>query len=126
MTDADLRPGLERPLLPAAPAGIRHSTLGRVLLDQLPGDRPVQHLPQRLRRLEAVPFGNGEPPREDLLGRKLGKPHVTQLGGRLPKQPAQLRDRDAFTLMRVQVLLDPLAERQRRRTAAGQSRASLF
>src|SRR5205823_10147291 len=59
----DLRPGLERPLLAAAPAGIRHPALGRVLVDQLPGNRPVQYLPERLGRFEAVPFRNGKPPR---------------------------------------------------------------
>ena len=91
---ADLRPGIERPLLPAAPAGIRHAALGRVLVDQLPRNRPIQHLPQRLGRLEAVPFGNGKPPRTDLLRRELGKAHITQVGGRLPEQPAELRDRD--------------------------------
>ena len=44
---------------------------------------------------------------------------ITQARGRLPEQPTELRDRHPFTLMRVQVLLDPLAERQRRRTAIG-------
>jgi hypothetical protein len=116
----DLRPGIERPLLPAAPARIRDSVLGRVLLDQLPRNRPIQHLPQRLGRLEAVPFRNGQPPRTDLLRRELDKAHITQRGGRLAERPAQLRDRDPFTLMRIQVLLDPLPERQRCRTAAGQ------
>jgi len=50
--------------------------------------------------------------------RELGKAQTTKLGGRLPEQPTQLCDRDALTTMRVQVLVDPLAERQRRRTAA--------
>jgi hypothetical protein len=54
-----------------------------------------------------------------LLRRELGTGHFTQRGGRLPEQPAELRDRDAFTLVPVQVLLDPLAQHQRRRTAAG-------
>src|SRR5262245_13909959 len=93
--------------------------LGRVLLDQLPRHRPIQHLPQRLRRLEAMPLRNLEAPRTHLLCRELDKTRSTQLRGRLPEQPAQLRDGDAFTLMRRQVLLDPLPERDRRRTAAG-------
>jgi hypothetical protein len=42
---ADLRPGIERALLPAAPARIRHPALGRVLVEQLPRNRPIQHLP---------------------------------------------------------------------------------
>jgi hypothetical protein len=66
-----------------------------------------------------MPLRDSQPPGTHLLGRQLGETDSTQLGGRLPEQPAQLRDRDAFTLMRLQVLLDPLAERQRRRTAAG-------
>jgi hypothetical protein len=66
-----------------------------------------------------MPFRNRQPPRTDLLRRELNKTHSTQLGGRLPEQPAQRRHRDPFTLMRLQVLLDPLAERHPRRTAAG-------
>jgi hypothetical protein len=54
------------------------------------------------------------------LRRELRKGHITELGSRLAEQPAELRDRDAFTLMHIQVFLDPLAERQRRRTATGQ------
>ena len=88
-------------------------------VDQLPRDRPIQHLPERLGRFEAVTFWDGKPPRTDLLRRELAKAHFAQLGRGLPEQPAELRDRDAFTLMCIQVLLDPLAERQRRRTAAG-------
>jgi hypothetical protein len=64
---ADLRPRTERSLLPAAPARIRHSSLGRVVVDELPGNRPIQHLPERLGRLEAVPIRNGQAPRTDLL-----------------------------------------------------------
>jgi hypothetical protein len=106
----DLRPRIERPLLPAAAARVRHATLGRVLVGQLPGNRPIQYLPQRLGRLEAMPFRNREPPRADLLRRELGKARLTQLGGRLPEQPAELRDRDPLTIMR----------------RSGRSRASLF
>src|SRR5215218_5203753 len=72
-----------------------------------------------------MPLRNGEPPCTDLLRRELAKAHLTQLGGRLPEQPAKLRDRDALTIMRVQVLLDPLAERQCRRTAAGEEPGQL-
>ena len=122
----DLCPGIERPLLPAAPTGIRHPALGRVVVGQLPRNRPIQHLPERLGRFEAVPFRDSKPPGTDVLRRELSKAHITQANGRLPEQPAELRDRDALTLMRLQILLDPLAERQRRRTAAGRSRASLF
>ena len=71
-----------------------------------------------------MPLRNSEPPRADLLGRELGEAHVTQVGGRLPEQPAELRDRHALTLMRLEVLLDPLAERQRR-TAIGEEPGQL-
>jgi hypothetical protein len=40
-------------------------------------NRSVQHLPQRLGRFEAVPFGNGKPPRADLLRRELNEAHLT-------------------------------------------------
>ena len=73
-----------------------------------------------------MPLRNGQPPRAHLLRRELGETHSTQLGGCLPEQPAELRDRDPFTGVRVQVLVDPLAERQRLRTAPGKSRLSLF
>jgi hypothetical protein len=82
---ADLRPGIERPLLPAAPPRVRHPALGRVVVDQPPRNRPIQHLAERLRRLEAVTFRNREPPRAHLLRRELGKTHFTQVGGRLPE-----------------------------------------
>lgn len=99
---------------PAAPARIRHATLGGVLVDQLPGDRPVQHLPQRLGCLEAVPLRHAEPPRTVCSGESSAR---RTSPSRLPEQPAELRHRDPFTLMRIQVLLDPLTERQGRGTA---------
>jgi hypothetical protein len=40
------------------------------------------------------------------LGGWLTVPEGHRFGGRLPEQPAELRDRDALTLMRLQVLLD--------------------
>ena len=67
-----------------------------------------------------MPFRNGQPPRGDLVRRELSETHLAQRGGRLPEQPAKLRDRDKFTLVRAQVLLDPLGERQRLGTATGQ------
>jgi hypothetical protein len=66
-----------------------------------------------------MPFRNRQPPRTDLLRRELGKTPFTQLGGRLSEQPAELGDRDAFALMRLQILRHPLTKRHRRRTAAG-------
>ena len=120
----DLLPGVERPLLPAAPSGIWHA-LGGVVVDQLPVDRSIQHLPQRLGRFEAVPLRNGEPPGGDLVRGELSETHLAQRGGRLPEQPAKLRDRDPFTLVRAQVLIDPLGERQRLGTATGQEPGQL-
>jgi hypothetical protein len=72
-----------------------------------------------------VPFRNSEPPCANLLRAELREAHLTQRGGRLAEQPAELRDRDALTLMRVQVLRDPLAERHRRRAAARQEPGQL-
>src|SRR6266508_3419359 len=48
----------------------------------------------------------------DLVRGELSETHLAKRNGRLPEQPAKLRDRDAFTLVRAQVLLDPLGERQ--------------
>jgi hypothetical protein len=120
----DLLPGVERALFAAAPSRIRHA-FGGVVVDQLPGDRSIQHLPQRLGRFEAVPFRNDEPPCGDLVRRELSETHLAKRGGRLPEQPAKLRDRDAFTLVRAQVLLDPLGERQRLGTATGHEPSQL-
>src|SRR5829696_1327787 len=94
--------------------------LAGIVIDQLPRNRPIQHLRRAWVASKRLPFRNGEPPRADLLWRELNKAHLTQRGGRLPEQPAELRHRDALSRMRAQVLLDPLVERQRRRTAAGQ------
>ena len=47
----------------AAAAGCRHTVLGRVDVDHFPFDSAVQHLPERLRRFEAVPGGNRHPAR---------------------------------------------------------------
>ena len=54
-----------------------------------------------------------------LLGKATAELGEVRLAKLSPEQPAELRHRDALTRMRVQVLHDPLAERQRRRTAAG-------
>jgi hypothetical protein len=84
-----------------------------------------RHLPQGLRRFESVPFRNRESECADLLGGELSEAHLTERGGRLAEQPAELCDRDALTLVRVQVLLYPLAERHRHRAAAGQEPGKL-
>lgn len=80
----DLLPGVERPLLPAGPSGIWHA-LGEVLVDQLPVERSIQHLPQRLGHFEAVPFRNGEPPPGDLVRGEFSETHLAQRGGCLPE-----------------------------------------
>ena len=97
------RPRIEWPLLPQRRR--ESHALGRVVVDQLPGNRPIQHL-QRLESFESMPLRRPEPPRADLPGessarRTSPRPVVAF--------PAKLRDAHALTLMRVQVLLDPLA-----------------
>jgi hypothetical protein len=54
--DLDLRPGVERPFLKAPPERVRHASLRRVVVEQLPGDRPVEDLSKRLRGLVAMTF----------------------------------------------------------------------
>ena len=62
----ELRPRLERALLPAPRRGIVDAELRRVDVDHPPDNRPREHLPQRLRRVEAV-AQRGDPPGGDLL-----------------------------------------------------------
>src|SRR5436309_8552032 len=49
-----LGPRFERVLLLAPPDRVVDADLGRVDVDHSPGDRPVEHLAERLRCLEAV------------------------------------------------------------------------
>ena len=76
-----------------------HATLGRVEVNQLPGDRPVQDLPERLRRRDAAAFGQARPPRAHLLGPQIDQPQLAEHARRLRDQPAQLRDRRRLGLV---------------------------
>lgn len=114
----DLCPGVERPFLKAPPERVRHASLGRVVVEQLPGDSPVEHLSKRLRRLVAMTFRDRHPPFAHLLRRELDQPDIAKRGRRLAQQPAQLRHRHWLTWMRQQILLDELDQRQGRRPSA--------
>ena len=70
----DLRPGLERPLLLRPPLRVRDTVLRRVEVEKPLGDRAVQDLTQRLRRLEAMPFRDRQAPLVDVLRRQVRDP----------------------------------------------------
>jgi hypothetical protein len=72
-----------------------------------------------------VTLRNGQSPRRDLIRGELSETHLAQSGSRLAKQPAELRDRDAFALVFIEVLLDPLGERERLGTTTGQEAGQL-
>jgi len=74
-------------------------------------DRTVEHLPQRLGRLEPVPFGNAEAPCVDVPRREMRKPRLAEHCRRFAEQPAQLRDRHGCSLVYLQVLVDELPKR---------------
>jgi hypothetical protein len=101
---------IERSLLPGTPRPIANAALGRIEVDQSPVDRPVQNLAQRLSRLEAMSFGDAQPPRIDIHGRQIRDALAAEHRGRLAEQPAQLRDRHRRCLVHLQVLVDELAE----------------
>jgi hypothetical protein len=63
----ELGPRLERALLPAPRRRIVHAELRRVDVDHPPVDRTREHLPERLRRVEAVAGRERDPPGGDLL-----------------------------------------------------------
>jgi hypothetical protein len=105
-----------------AAGNVRSSQAGQVVAVYAATGHTGRFVVAELLRRGFVPVAvrsNRQPPRTHLLGRELHKTHSTQFGGRLPQQPAELGDGDAFTLMRLQVLGDPLAQRQRRRAAVG-------
>jgi hypothetical protein len=83
----------------------------RVTVDQLPGDRSVEYLPQSLRRLEPMPLRQCPAPRADLVRTQVDEPHLAERESRLREQPAQLFVRRRRCLMHIQVLLHQLGER---------------
>jgi len=67
----DLLPALERPLLPRTPRRVADAALGWVEVDDIPLDRSVQNLAERLCCLEPVTFRNGEPPGINVFWREI-------------------------------------------------------
>ena len=114
----DLPPRLEWPLLLRPPRRVGDAQLGRVVVEQSPGDRAVENLPERLRRLEAMPLRDAQPPRVHVPRRQIRQPLLAELRGRFAEQPAQLRDRHRRRLMHLQVLVHELGERDRRPPAS--------
>jgi len=110
---SDLLPGLERPLLREAPERVRDAAPGRVDVQQLPRDCGVQHLPERLRGLEAMPLRERATPAADLVRPQVNEPHLTERRRRLREQPAQLLDRLRFRLMLSEILVDEPTKSQR-------------
>lgn len=107
----DLRPRLERPLLLRPPLRVRNTALRRVVVEQPPGDRAVEDLPQRLRRLETMSLWDRQAPRVDVLRRQVCDALLAERSRRFAEQPAQLRDRHRLSLMELQIILDEFGER---------------
>lgn len=78
----------------------------------------MEHLPQRLGRLEATAGRKRHPPRVYLLRGQLADATVAENGGRLGEQPTQLLDRDLLYVVLGAIAFDHLGERQRARDAA--------
>ena len=72
----------------------------------------MEDLPERLGRLEAVTRRQGHPPLGDLLRSQLADPAVTENGGRLAEEIAELLDRHGLHVVLLQVCLDELCERE--------------
>jgi hypothetical protein len=87
-------PGLERALLGRAPLRILHAQLRRIDVEQPPDDSALQHLPQRLGRLEAISGPDRHPPGGDLMRFQFVEPTLAERGDGVREQPAQLLERD--------------------------------
>ena len=108
----EIRPRLERTLLFPPPHRVVDTDLGRVDVEHPPRHCSVEDLPQRLGCLEAVTGRERHPPLGDLLRGQLTDPAVTEHGGRLAEQIAELLDRHRLHVVLRQVGLDELGERQ--------------
>jgi hypothetical protein len=108
----ELGPRLERALLPAPRRRVIHAELRRVDIDHPPDDRPREHLPQRLRGLEAVALRERDPPGSDLLRAQLADRSIDEDCNRLPEQPAQLLDRHWVNVMLLEVRLHEFGDRE--------------
>jgi hypothetical protein len=62
---------------------VADADLGGVGVDEAPVDGAREHLPERLRRLEAVAGGDRHPPCRDLLRAQVGDKDVAEGGDRL-------------------------------------------
>src|SRR6266540_3616644 len=94
-----------------------NTLLGRVDVDNSPGDRAGQHLPQRLGRLETVPGSDRHPPSRDLLRTKVAETSITELCDGFREQPAQLLHRLRLRVVLRQILLDKRCEGEGARRA---------
>jgi hypothetical protein len=108
----ELVPRFERMLLLAAPRRVVDADLGRVDVDHSPGHSAVEHLPQRLRCLEAVAGRERHPPLGDLLRGQLPDAAIAEDGDCLAEQVAELLDRHRLHVVLRQVRLDELGERE--------------
>jgi hypothetical protein len=114
----ELRPRFERPLLGPPPLWVVDPVLCWVDVDHPPYDSPREHLPQRVRRLEAVTGRDRHPPGRDLLRAKLWQPAGAERLDRFRQQPVQFLDRLRLSVVLSQVLVDKLDERQRAAAAS--------
>jgi len=78
----------------------------------------VEHLPQRLGRLEAMARRERHPPGGYLLRGQLADATLAEDGGRLGEQPTQLLDRDLLYVVLGELAFDQRGARQRARDAA--------
>jgi hypothetical protein len=84
--------------------------LGRILIEDLPADGGVQHLPQRHERVVAVPVGKSRRPRADLVREQVAHGHITEGLDGLGEHGAQADERGRGGLMLVEVAVDEFGE----------------
>jgi hypothetical protein len=106
-------PGLERAFLRASPLRVVDALLRRVDGDHPPDDRLGEHLPQRLRRFEAVARRHRHPPSRDLDRVELVQAVIAERLNRSGKEEAQLLQRHRRGVMLGEILIDELGERDR-------------
>jgi hypothetical protein len=108
-------PRLERMLLLASSGRVVDANLRWVDVEHSPRDGSVEHLPERLRRFEAVAVRQRHPPLGDLLRGQLGNAAAAEDGGCLAEQIAELLDRNRLDVVLCQVRLHEFRERERAR-----------
>src|SRR6266540_6894639 len=85
----------------------------RLHVDASPADGASQHLPERLRRQEAMPGGDNHPPGRDLGRAKMADSTVAESAKRLREEPVELLDRLRLAVVLSEVNLDELAQLRR-------------